>query len=45
MTFPSYTGERIVPMRRLPRWIEVATGKKGANQLYEFLAFMQDMFE
>lgn len=37
MTFPSYTGERIVPTRRLRRWIEVATGKKGANHLYEFL--------
>ena len=44
MTFPSYRGERIVPMRRLRTRIEVATGKKDANHLYKFLAFIQDMF-
>ena len=44
MTFQSHRGERIVPMRRLRTWIEVATGKKDANHLYEFLAFIQDMF-
>ena len=45
MTIPSYRGERIVPVRRLRTWIEVATGKKDANPLYEFLAFIRDMFE
>ena len=43
MTFPSYRSERIVPVRRLRTWI--ATGKKDANPLYEFLAFIRDMFE
>ena len=40
MTFPSYRGERIVLMRHFPKRIEVATGKKDANHLYEFLALI-----